>query len=80
MKKNLKNSMRYLLLASLLLLWTATCGYASIMGLTGTNFNLKAKNHQVIGTSQNYSSASACDAGMSSVAKAAADATVDDQT
>ncbi len=43
-------------------------------------FNLKASNGQVIGTSQNYSSASACDGGMNSVARTAPDATVDDQT
>lgn len=39
-------------------------------------FNLKASNGQVIGTSQNYSSASACDNGIKSIAKAAADAKV----
>lgn len=39
-------------------------------------FNLKASNGQVIGTSQNYSSASGCDNGMKSVAKSAPDATV----
>jgi uncharacterized protein YegP (UPF0339 family) len=39
-------------------------------------FNLKASNGQVIGTSQNYSSTSACDNGIKSVAKAAADAKV----
>lgn len=43
-------------------------------------FNLKASNGQVIGTSQNYSSASACDGGMNSVARNAPDATVDDQS
>lgn len=43
-------------------------------------FNLKASNGQVIGTSQNYSSASACEGGMKSVAKNAPDAAVDDQT
>ena len=43
-------------------------------------FNLKASNGQVIATSQNYSSASACDGGMNSVARTAPDATVDDQT
>jgi hypothetical protein len=43
-------------------------------------FNLKASNGQVIGTSQNYSSASGCDNGIKSVAKSAPDATVDDQT
>lgn len=39
-------------------------------------FNLKAGNGQVIGTSQNYSSESACDNGIKSVAKTAADAKV----
>ena len=43
-------------------------------------FNLKASNGQVIGTSQNYSSAAACDGGMNSVARSAPDATVDDQS
>jgi uncharacterized protein YegP (UPF0339 family) len=39
-------------------------------------FNLKASNGQVIGTSQNYESASACDNGIKSVAKTAPDAKV----
>jgi len=39
-------------------------------------FNLKASNGQVIGTSQNYSSASGCDNGIKSVAKSAPDAKV----
>lgn len=43
-------------------------------------FNLKASNGQVIGTSQNYASAASCEGGMKSVAKCAADATVDDQS
>ena len=43
-------------------------------------FNLKAANGQVIGTSQNYTTASACQAGMKSVAKAAPDAKIDDQS
>lgn len=43
-------------------------------------FNLKAANNQVIGTSQSYSSESACDNGMKSVASAASGASVDDQT
>jgi uncharacterized protein YegP (UPF0339 family) len=43
-------------------------------------FNLKASNGQVIGTSQSYTSASSCQGGMKSVAKAAPDAKVDDQT
>lgn len=39
-------------------------------------FNLKASNGQVIGTSQNYSSASGCDNGIKSVANSAPDAKV----
>ena len=39
-------------------------------------FSLTAKNHQVIGTSQNYESESGCDNGMKSVAKNAPDAKV----
>jgi uncharacterized protein YegP (UPF0339 family) len=43
-------------------------------------FNLKASNGQVIGTSETYSSDSARDNGIASVAKNAPDAKVDDQT
>jgi uncharacterized protein YegP (UPF0339 family) len=43
-------------------------------------FALKAANHQVIGQSEVFSSAAACDNGMSSVANNAPDATIDDQT
>ena len=43
-------------------------------------FVLKAANHQVIGQSQMYNSAAACENGMKSVAGNAADATIDDQT
>ena len=43
-------------------------------------FNLKSTNGQVIGTSQNYDSASGCDNGMGAVGRAAPDASVDDQT
>ena len=43
-------------------------------------FNLKSTNGQVIGTSQNYSSASGCDNGMGSVGRSAPDAAIDDQT
>ena len=39
-------------------------------------FNLKAANHQVIGTSQNYDSESGRDNGIASVAKNAPDAKV----
>lgn len=43
-------------------------------------FNLKAKNHQVIGTSQSYDSASGRDNGIKAVARAAKGAKIDDQT
>jgi uncharacterized protein YegP (UPF0339 family) len=43
-------------------------------------FVLKAANHQVIGQSEIYNSAAACDNGMNSVATNAPDATLDDQT
>jgi len=46
----------------------------------GPYFVLKAGNHQVIGQSSVYSSTSACEAGIASVASNAPDATVDDQT
>ena len=46
----------------------------------GSYFVLKAANHQVIGQSQTYKSAAACDGGMKSVASSAADAAIDDQT
>ena len=39
-------------------------------------FNLKAANHQVIGTSQNYDSESGCDKGIASVGRNAPDAKV----
>ena len=39
-------------------------------------FNLKAANHQVIGTSQNYSSESGRDNGIESVGRSAPDASV----
>lgn len=41
------------------------------------HFNLKSSNGQVIATSQIYSSASACDNGIKSVAKTAPDAKVE---
>lgn len=44
------------------------------------HFNLKAANHQVIGTSQMYASADSRDNGIESVKSNAPDATVDDQT
>jgi uncharacterized protein len=43
-------------------------------------FNLKAANHQVIGTSQSYTSASGRDNGIESVKSNAPTAAVDDQT
>jgi uncharacterized protein YegP (UPF0339 family) len=43
-------------------------------------FNLKAANHQVIGTSEIYSSAASRDKGIESVKNNASGATVDDQT
>jgi uncharacterized protein YegP (UPF0339 family) len=43
-------------------------------------FNMKAKNNQVIGTSQNYESASGRDNGIKSIARAADGAKVVDQT
>ena len=43
-------------------------------------FNLKSTNGQVIGTSQNYTTAAGCDNGMNSVARSAPDAKIDDQT
>lgn len=43
-------------------------------------FNLKAANHQVIGTSEIYGSVASRDKGIESVKKNAPDATVDDQT
>ena len=43
-------------------------------------FNLKAGNHQVIGTSESYESTSARDNGIASVKKNAPDAKVDDLT
>lgn len=39
-------------------------------------FNLKAGNHQVIGTSQSYESESGCDNGIASVGRSAPDAKV----
>ena len=43
-------------------------------------FNLRARNGQVIGTSESYESTSARDNGIASVAKNAPGAKVDDQT
>lgn len=46
----------------------------------GFYFNLKAANGQIIGTSQQYTSASSRDGGIESVKKSAPDAEVDDQS
>ena len=43
-------------------------------------FALKAKNKQIIGTSQNYASAAARDNGVAAVGRAVPGAKVDDQT
>ena len=43
-------------------------------------FNLKAGNHQIIGTSESYSSAAAMESGIASVKANAPGATLDDQT
>lgn len=43
-------------------------------------FNLKAANHEIIGTSETYSSAAARDHGISSVKTNAPTATIDDQS
>ena len=43
-------------------------------------FNLKAGNHQVIGTSESYKAVAARDHGIASVKKNAPGASVDDQT
>ncbi len=47
---------------------------------TGTKFDLKATNGQVIATSEVYSSADACKKGIESVKKNATVAPVEDQT
>ncbi len=43
-------------------------------------FNLKARNHQVIGTSQSYDSEKARDNGIKAIARAANGAKVDDKS
>lgn len=43
-------------------------------------FNLKARNHQVIGTSQSYNTESARDNGIKAIARAAKGAKIDDKT
>ncbi len=43
-------------------------------------FNLKARNHQVIGTSESYESASGRDKGIGAVGRAADGAKIDDVT
>lgn len=47
---------------------------------SGPMFNLKARNGEIIGTSEVYSSLDACRNGIESVRKAAADAKLEDQT
>lgn len=47
---------------------------------TGPMFNLKARNGEVIGTSEIYSSMDACKNGIESVRKNAPDAKLEDQT
>lgn len=47
---------------------------------SGPMFNLKARNGEVIGTSEVYSSLDACKNGIESVRKAAAAAKLEDQT
>ena len=46
----------------------------------GPMFNLKARNGQVIGSSEVYSSMNSCKAGIESVRKAAAKGKIEDQT
>jgi uncharacterized protein YegP (UPF0339 family) len=43
-------------------------------------FNLKAPNHEIIGTSESYTTASARDKGIESVKANGSSASVDDQT
>ena len=47
---------------------------------TGTMFNLKASNAQVVATSQVYKSRRSCLKGVEAVRRAAADAATEDQT
>lgn len=47
---------------------------------SGPMFNLKARNGQVIGTSEVYSNLDACKAGIESVRKAVATVKIEDQT
>jgi uncharacterized protein len=63
----------------------ANCTDASSFDSTTTDsgkfrFNMKAKNHQVIGTSQGYESAGARDNGIAAVARAARGAKIEDLT
>jgi len=43
-------------------------------------FNLKARNHQVIGTSQSYDNEASCNNGIKAIARAATGAKLDDKT
>ena len=47
---------------------------------SGPMFNLKARNGEIIGTSEIYSGIDACRAGIESVRKAAPEANLEDQT
>ena len=47
---------------------------------SGPMFNLKARNGQIVGTSEVYSSLDACKAGIESVRKAVASVKIEDQT
>ena len=47
---------------------------------SGPMFNLKARNGQIIGTSEIYSNIDACKAGIESVRKAVANVKIEDQT
>ena len=54
--------------------------FVVVQAKTGPKFNLKAGNGEVIGTSEIYSSESACMKGIESVRNAAASAKQEDQT
>ena len=55
--------------------------YERKQGASGKHhFNLKAGNHQVIGSSQMYESSDGCESGIDSVKRNAPGAEVDDQT
>ena len=61
------------------------CGDASCFEQTKTRggkyrFNLKARNHQVIGVSQSYKDEKSCKNGIKSIARAAKGAKIEDLT